>query len=411
MALLRLPVLLASVSWVLFADPSFYLKSGDHVVFYGDSITEQRLYTLYTETYVVTRFPEMKVSFVHSGWGGDKVSGGHGGPIDKRLERDVFPYDPTVVTIMLGMNDGGYRALDEALFEAYRNGYEHIIESLKSHVPGVRITAIQPSPFDDVTQPPRFAGGYNAVLLKYSEFVRDLAKRQGLSLADLNGPVVASLKRAKTKDPELAKKIIPDRVHPGAAGHLLMAEALLKAWHAPPVVSEIEIDCNSGSVKASRNARVQDLKALSWTATENALPFPIDWTDATVKLAMDSSDFVDALNLEMLRVSGLQAGKWELRIDDAAVGSFTAQELEKGVNLALLSTPMTKQAADVLALTKKHTDLHQTRWRNIQVPLETDTTPDKETVMKLIDRLEADVVAQQQKAAQPVSHKFELIHQ
>src|SRR3954469_15911565 len=85
-------------------DKAFYLKPGDRVVFYGDSITDQRLYTTFTETFIVTRFPTLDVSFTHSGWGGDRVGGGGGGPVDLRLERDVFPYRPTVVTIMLGMN-------------------------------------------------------------------------------------------------------------------------------------------------------------------------------------------------------------------------------------------------------------------------------------------------------------------
>src|SRR5436853_5951186 len=88
----------------------FALKDGDRVVFYGDSITDQRLYTTFAETFVLTRFPQWNVSFVHSGWGGDRVTGGGGGPIDLRLERDVLVYKPTVMTIMLGMNDGRYRA-------------------------------------------------------------------------------------------------------------------------------------------------------------------------------------------------------------------------------------------------------------------------------------------------------------
>src|SRR3954463_13859667 len=75
----------------------FYLKDGDRVVFYGDSITDQRLYTTYVETYVVTRFPKADITFVHSGWGGDRVGGGGGGRIDKRLKRDVFAYKPTVM--------------------------------------------------------------------------------------------------------------------------------------------------------------------------------------------------------------------------------------------------------------------------------------------------------------------------
>src|SRR5437899_816836 len=154
---------------------SFALKDSDRVVFYGDSITDQRLYTTFTETFVVTRFPNLKVTFVHSGWGGDRVTGGGGGPVDVRLKRDVIAYRPTVVTIMLGMNDGGYKPFDEPTFQTYATGYRHIVEALKSALPAVRFTLLEPSPFDEVTRPPDFAGGYNAVLVRYAQFVKELA--------------------------------------------------------------------------------------------------------------------------------------------------------------------------------------------------------------------------------------------
>src|SRR5512139_204802 len=102
-----IPLLLLACA--AFAQQPFHLKSGDRVVFYGDSITDQRLYTTFVETFVRTRYPELDVAFVHSGWGGDRVTGGGGGPVHLRLDRDIAPYQPTVVTIMLGMNDGRYR--------------------------------------------------------------------------------------------------------------------------------------------------------------------------------------------------------------------------------------------------------------------------------------------------------------
>src|SRR5438552_12219675 len=138
---------------------SFALKEGDRVVFYGDSITDQRLYTTFVEDYVVTRFPHEKIRFVHSGWRGDRITGGGGGPIDLRLDRDVIAYRPTVMTIMLGMNDGSYRAFDPSIFDRYARGYEHIVTKVKQALPGVRLTLIQPSPFDDVTRAPTFEGG------------------------------------------------------------------------------------------------------------------------------------------------------------------------------------------------------------------------------------------------------------
>src|SRR5260370_1267501 len=93
--------------------------------------------------------------------------------------------------------------------------------------PGVRITLIQPSPYDDVTRAPLFPGGYNAVLARYGSFLKELATTEDLSLADLNTPVAQELSRANALDAESAKKMLPDRVHPGASGHLLMAKALL----------------------------------------------------------------------------------------------------------------------------------------------------------------------------------------
>jgi lysophospholipase L1-like esterase len=209
-------LLCACVGKVSSAGGSFYLKDGDRVVFYGDSITEQRLYTTFTETYVVTRFPTMDVRFVHSGWGGDRVTGGGGGPIDTRLDRDVFAYKPTVMTIMLGMNDASYRAFDQKIFDTYRQGYEHIVASVKKRVPGIRMTLIQPSPFDDVTQAPKFEGGYNRVLVRYGEFVKELATREKLDVADLNTGVVGATEKAKGTDHELAKKVSSGPAVPGA---------------------------------------------------------------------------------------------------------------------------------------------------------------------------------------------------
>src|SRR5438046_3093985 len=49
----------------------FLIHDGDRVVFLGDSITEQRLYTTYIEAYALTRHPQWKLWFRNVGWGGD----------------------------------------------------------------------------------------------------------------------------------------------------------------------------------------------------------------------------------------------------------------------------------------------------------------------------------------------------
>jgi lysophospholipase L1-like esterase len=410
MRVLRFTLLLAALA-AAFAQEPFALRDGDRVVFYGDSITDQRLYTTFAETYVVTRFPKLNVSFVHSGWGGDRVTGGGGGPVDVRLWRDVFPYKPTVMTIMLGMNDGRYRAYDQPIFDEFASGYKHIVESVKRSIPGIRITVIVPSPYDDVTRTPTFEGGYNRVLLRYGDFLKELATQQKLTVADLNTSVVAALQKANAADAAAAARIVPDRVHPGPGGHLLMAEALLKAWNAPAVVSSVELDAGRKEAVRQVNVKLSDLrwgKEMSWTQTDEALPMPFDMRDATIALSVRSSDFVETLNQQPLKIRGLASGRYTLRIDGEPVGSFGAEQLAAGINLAELPTPMSRQAAEVHALTLKHNNIHFSRWRQVQVPMEKDLTPHVHEAMDALDVLEADLVQEQRAAAQTRPHKFEL---
>jgi lysophospholipase L1-like esterase len=368
------------------ANPPFYLKPGDNVCFYGDSITEQRFYGVDVETYVRTRFPDLKVKFVNSGVGGDRVTGGWAGPIDLRLERDVFPFKPNVVTIMLGMNDGGYRAFDQSVFATYTNGYEHIIQSLQQHLPGVRIVLIQPTPYDDVTYPPKFPGGYNTVLQRYSAFVSQLAAEHNLMCVDFMAPLLKVMLNAQAQYPNLARDVIPGRIHPSPVGELVMAQSLLQAWNAPSTVSAVIIDAAKNSVVKADHTKVSGLAGtdgtISWTQTDESLPFPIlglheDWpqfpptennqwgqpsffwpaprpgwdsTNAAAEMIMKLSGFYEALDQEPLQVSGLTTGNYQLKINGQTVGEFNDRQLNEGVNLAECHTPMLEQSYQVLDL-------------------------------------------------------------
>ncbi len=393
----------------------FYLHAGDRVVFYGDSITDQRLYTTFTETFVVTRFPKLPVSFVHSGWGGDRVTGGGGGPIDVRLERDVIPYRPTVVTIMLGMNDGEYKAFEQQRFEKFSLGYQHIVDKLQHDIPGLRITVIEPSPFDDYTHAPRFEGGYNQTLNRYSQFVHSLADRKGVTDANLNAPVVQALLHARAANLELAQKLIPDSIHPGPAGHMMMAQALLKDWNAPALVSSVEIDGAAGKLIKAENTTVANLAkqdSLTWEQQDQCLPFPIDWNDKSklVPLAVESSGLLEALDREMLTVRDLTAPRYAVKIDGLQAGQFTAAELSSGINLATLATtPMMKQAMAVHAATLERANIHNIRWRTIQVPMASYDLASKPAALTALDNLDNDLMMQQRKLAQPKPHRFEIV--
>lgn len=82
------------------------LVGGDRVVLYGDSITAQNLYTRFVEDFVLTHAQRLQITFYEADVPDDTVNGGYTGDTLARLKRDLFPRQPTVVTVMLGMNDG-----------------------------------------------------------------------------------------------------------------------------------------------------------------------------------------------------------------------------------------------------------------------------------------------------------------
>jgi lysophospholipase L1-like esterase len=389
----------------------FHLHDGDTVVFYGDSITNQRLYTVFTETYVLTRFPRMRVNFVHSGWSGDRVTGGFGGPIDLRLDRDLFAHGPTVITIMLGMNDAEYRPYDDGIFNRFALGYRHILDRIKTAAPEARVTLLEPSPYDDVTRPPEFAGGYNAVLLKYGKFVRELGGARELIVADLNAPVVALLKKASAASPKPAETLIPDRVHPSTGVHLVMAEALLRAWGAPSVVSTVEIDGSTGTVTRADNTTIDSVlrqDALEWSQTDQALPMPLETDDEAIRLALRHSHFMRALNREILKVSGLPAGRYSLQIDGEAVGAFDAPEFARGINLSALKTPMSRQAQTVLDLTYRRNHLRFARMMMVDNALKEYHPAKLPAAVDALESLEEEVLSLQRAAALPKPHRYRV---
>ncbi len=445
-------LLVAVASPAMAAKQKFFLKNGDRVCFYGDSITEQRFYPADVQTYVLTRFPKLHVRFVDAGVGGDRVTGGWAGPINVRLNRDVFPFKPNVVTIMLAMNDASYRPFNQGIFNTFEKGYEHIIRSLKRHLPGVRIVLLGTSPFDDVTQKPGFPGGYNAVLIRYNKFVQQLAAKNHLLYVDFNTPMVNVLKKAEKINPTLAKKIFPGRIHPSAAAEMMMAQALLKAWGAPATVTNVSINAASASVVHSVNSRVSRLKSsngsLSWTQLDGSLPMPIialhehwpqfpswdlflppqpnpKYTNPATALINKLCGFTRQLDREMLTVKGLSASHYKLMIDGKLIGEFTPQELSAGVNLSHYFTPMLWQAYNVNNIVWEQIQAHFVAWHGVQtmmenygwakpnMPVTTENDPAAARavagVVKAMNKLGNAIVQREFKANQPVAHHYELV--
>ncbi|HWE86743.1 MAG TPA: GDSL-type esterase/lipase family protein [Terracidiphilus sp.] len=386
----------------------YYLHPNDRVAFYGDSITEQNYYNQWVELYTITRFPLMRVHFTNAGVGGDRVIGGWAGPIDERLQRDVFQQKPSVITIMLGMNDGGYQATTPEIDATYRNGYEHILDSIQQNAPDARVTLLGPSPYDDVSAAPYFAGGYNGVMQHFADVDAQLAKEHGAAFANLNPLVVEALTKAEALDPRVATLLLPDRVHPDPLAHWVMAEALLKGWNAPAVVSNVAIDGQAARVVAAENAAVNGLTrdggVLRWSETENALPLPLVKDNATTALLLELTDIETALNQEPLRVTGLEPGKYVISIDGKEIGQFSEVQLEAGINLAEYNTPMRQQAQQVSWNVRDLAEADYIHSRMRIGKADTGAEDGADRLQAYEDSLEDAIYAQ----AAPVAHAFEV---
>jgi lysophospholipase L1-like esterase len=392
------------------AKAPFALRDGDRVVFYGDSITQDGAYARFVEEYVRTRFPRWDVRFYNAGVGGDTVRGGGAGPIDVRLTRDVIAFRPTVVTIMLGMNDGGYKRFDPMTLASYGEGYRAIVERLQHERPGVRLTLIRPSPFDDIARPPLFAPGYDDTLRRLGCYVVTLASSSKADVADFRESVNAGLAAVLKENPDLARQLVPDRVHPGPAGHVLMGATLLRTWNAPSLVSRVAIDAAALKVASAEKATVSDLApaagGLAWTQLDESLPLPVSFDDATIELAQRAGADLESLDEQKLAVTGLAPGRYELRIDGKPAATLAAEELARGVNLARLDTPMRWQAFSVAWSTSDGHELQKLR-RRLLVAGEKDASL-LATADALAARDEADQRSRSEQAV-PKPRKLELV--
>ena len=334
-------------------------KDGETVCFFGDSITHGGRFHSYIYDYYLTRFPDRTVRFVNAGVSGDSAGGAQG-----RLADDVAANKPAAVVVMFGMNDvgrGNYvaepneqqRAAQRQALERYRANMERLTARLRAEAGEPRLLFVTPSPFDQtgVNDRNNNQPGCNDGLARCAEIVRELAAQNKGTVVDFHAPMTAFNLERQRSDPSFTI-IGPDRVHPGAPGHLMMAWLFLKAQDAPALVARVEIDAAAGRVVASENATVTGLEkrdgGWSFTVLEQALPFPVD---PAARPLLAWVPIERELNQEVLTVRGLAPGQYELRIDGAAVGQFDAEALAKGVNLASNdATPQVRQARAVAQL-------------------------------------------------------------
>ena len=329
------------------------LKAGDRVVIYGDSITEQRLYSRYVQQYVYVRYPELKVKFFNAGWGGDTAPGGLG-----RLERDVLSLKPTVVTLFFGMNDGGYKPVEQATIDRYRAGMEGIITALQAK--GVRVVVFTPGAVDYDRQARLKDADYNKTLEALGNVGKELAAKYNLPFQDVIHPMIAFQDAQKAKNPQFT--MTPDSVHPSAPGHLVMAQQMLKGLGAEAMPS-------LGTIDLATN-QAQGLKVVNRTPTqidlESAAPENVPfWFDAGSTMVMRDSGFLDMAS-QKLTVKGLAPGSYRIMVDGASAGQFSSEALAAGASLPGSYSMQGKRVHDMAEMKENN---YFAAWRTVRLPL------------------------------------------
>ena len=373
-------LLALAASFLPAAQAAPLLKTGDRMVFLGDSITEQRTYTRYVMNYFTLRYPGAAISFRNAGWSGDTAPGGL-----NRLQRDVLSLKPNVVSICFGMNDGGYSPFDQGRFDNYMRGMTGLVANLKGQ--GVTVVLLTPGCIDPDKR--KEGNVYNETLTRYAKAVLDLAATEKLASFDLNALMLDVQTRAKAETP--AFTMIPDSVHPSPPGQLVMAYALLRALNCAEQASGLAIDASKQECKPDR-CSVKDLKVMpeqvTFTRTDEALPICVDPEARSIckYLPLDAD-----LNQYRLTVTGLKAGAWSITADGVAVGTYPADQLAASVNLAAQPGPWQKIGADVNRLSGEQENLYYSRWRQLGLlSLPDELKPDLTALVEKMDRLVAD---------------------
>jgi lysophospholipase L1-like esterase len=307
----------------------FALKDGDTVVFLGDSITAARTYGKLIENYTLLRFPDRKVRFVNAGWGGDTAAGGL-----KRLDRDVFSHNPTVVTVAYGVNDIGWGTKADAEHkQAYLDGIRGIVEACRKR--GVRVYVC--SAAATAEDPDRAEKGY---LQTMCDEGMALSKSLGGHAIDVQRGMRAiqrKIREANARQPDKSKHDslhVADGVHLNDLGQLAMAFAILKGLGAPAEVSAAGVDAG-GKVLSTTGCGVTDAAAkdggVAFTRLDDGLPFNYGIFYA---LNYRYVPVPDELNRYLLKVTNLPAGRYEVVVDGRGCGTFTAEQLAAEVNIA-----------------------------------------------------------------------------
>ncbi len=209
--------LLAMVTSCLCAgESSCFFKDGDRVSFFGDSITEAKVYGRVTELVFRHFHPQAKVSFINNGHGGLQLAG--------TTLNTVVAGDPNVVTMMIGMNDaiiGSWvRGMPiDSVIAAYKAKLAALVRELRAL--GKEIIILTPTLTDESVASIFMTEGTRRLLAAIGRGCVDVAQQESVPCID----VQSEFEHYEESLPRFAV-LRPDGVHPCARGQYQIARSL-----------------------------------------------------------------------------------------------------------------------------------------------------------------------------------------
>ncbi len=351
-------------------------KQGDRVAFVGNSITDGGHYHSYLWLYYMTRFPGQRLWMMNCGIGGDTST-----EIQLRLQPDVIDRQPSVIFLTYGMNDAGMFELyadtadvwSEQRIALARKNLHKMEQQLKA-LNDTRVVMIGTSPYDEKTRFnnnifPRKAENITRIVADQEQ----VARRNGWEFFNFNDLMTRFNEERQQQDSTFTL-CGPDRIHPDNDGHMYMAYLVLKAQGMSGLpVADIRIDARRKTIERAENCTVDGLDVgkdgyVGFTYLAQSLPYPLDtiarggmeFKRPQSRITDLIPEFQREMNAEMLCVTNLKKGSYQLCIDDILIDTVTAEQLAEGINMAdYMHTPQMQQARRLMTLNEDRWDMER----------------------------------------------------
>lgn len=401
------------------------LQKGDFVAVCGDSITEQKQYSVFIEEYLLMCKPQADVRVMQFGWSGEVAPG-----FLSKMPNEAMKFPFTVATTAYGMNDGGYSPMNDAKAKRYRDAMQGIVDNFKKH--GVHFivvgspgcvdadTFLKPDPNDpepDAKKKRKVNQSemYNNTLAGLREIAKETAQKNGCAFADVYGTMVDAMTKAKAKYGTKYHVAGGDGVHPAQNGQLCMAYAFLKGLGVDGNIGTITVDLAANKAEATDGHKVLGVNAGAVDVESVKYPFCFYGDPKNPSATTGIIEFLpfnQDLNRYTLVVKNVGAAKARVTWGKESK-EFAAADLEKGVNLAaefLTDNPFSEPFKKVESEIRKQ--------QNAETPLVKKTLHD---LPKAQDKEKAQQAAQEEMtkakdlfdasakaAVEPVKHTIKI---